>query len=113
METILTIALLISGILQIILFFKLWGMTNKVKDIYTIMYRQKVDAGDLNFNEFVEYLETNIRLAKRMKASGDERLDIVLNGLKYDVENYFDNSNPYQSKIANKYKQTINEVATI
>ena len=29
----LTIILLIFGVLQIILFFKVWGMTNDIKDI--------------------------------------------------------------------------------
>lgn len=94
MEVVLSIVLLVFAILQIILFFKVWGMTNKVRDIYTIMCRQKTDAGDLDFNEFVEYLETNIRLAKRMKASGDEKLGIVLNGLLYDIENFLTKAIP-------------------
>ena len=33
METFMTIVFLVFGILQIILFFKIWGMTNNVKKI--------------------------------------------------------------------------------
>ncbi|RGX84511.1 MULTISPECIES: hypothetical protein [Bacteroides] len=33
MIDLLTIILLIFGVLQIILFFKVWGMTNNIKDI--------------------------------------------------------------------------------
>lgn len=110
MEVLISIVLIVSGLLQIILFFKVWGMTNKVRDIYTILSRQKTDAGDLDFSEFVEYLEANIRVAKRMKASGDEKLNTVLNGLIYDIDNYFDSNNPYQHKTANKYREIINEL---
>ena len=31
--TIINIALIVMGVLQIILFFKIWGMTNDVKDL--------------------------------------------------------------------------------
>ena len=37
MLDILSIVLLVFGVLQIILFFKLWGMTNSVKKIYDKM----------------------------------------------------------------------------
>lgn len=37
METIISIILLVFGILQIILFFKIWGMTNDVENIYKLL----------------------------------------------------------------------------
>lgn len=110
METVVSIVLLVFAILQIILFFKVWGMTNRVNDIYATLYRQKKDAGDLEFNEFVEYLETNIRIAKRMRASEDKETNVFLKGILYDIENYFDNSNPYQKKNADKYRSAIEEI---
>lgn len=33
METLLTIAIIVFGILQIILFFKIWGMTDDIREI--------------------------------------------------------------------------------
>ena len=46
----LSIVLLVFGVLQIILFFKLWGMTNNVKKIYEKMnadsYRSCMMKGD-------------------------------------------------------------------
>ena len=46
----LSIVLLVFGVLQIILFFKLWGMTNDVKKIYEKMdadnYRSCMMKGD-------------------------------------------------------------------
>jgi hypothetical protein len=35
----LTIVLLIFGVLQIILFFKIWGMTNGVKEVRQVSQR--------------------------------------------------------------------------
>lgn len=39
----LTIVLLIFGVLQIILFFKVWGMTNKVSSIEKVLYKYEQD----------------------------------------------------------------------
>lgn len=38
METFMAIVFLVFGILQIILFFKVWGMTNDVKKIKNKLY---------------------------------------------------------------------------
>lgn len=37
METLLAIIIVVFGLLQIILFFKIWGMTNDVNDIKNIL----------------------------------------------------------------------------
>lgn len=42
MLDILSIILLVFGVLQIILFFKLWGMTNNVRNIW-----QKIDESEM------------------------------------------------------------------
>lgn len=41
MEILLTIILLVFGILQIILFFKIWGMTNDIRDVKNKYLSQK------------------------------------------------------------------------
>lgn len=49
MTLILSITLLVSGVLQIILLFKLWGMTNDVRSIRVMMVRHL--SGNVNGNE--------------------------------------------------------------
>lgn len=41
MESLLSIILIVFGVLQIILFFKVWGMTNNVKKISSYIYADK------------------------------------------------------------------------
>ena len=113
METLISIVLIVSGVIQIILIFKVWGMTNKVKGIYNILCRQKTDAGDLEFIELVEYIEANIRMAKKMKALGDDKSDALLKGLLYDIDNYFEENNSYHIRAACKYREIINGLLNI
>ena len=55
METFMAIVFLVFGILQIILFFKIWGMTNNVKKI-----KNKLFEGDFP----AEYLYEKTNLVK-------------------------------------------------
>ena len=86
METILTIVLLIFGVLQIILFFKLWGMTNRVKDIYDEISGSNHFGDGWAFDYLVWYCEEEIRKAKRMIAIEDDSAYKKLKGLIYDIE---------------------------
>ena len=62
METILTLVIFVFGVLQIILFFKIWGMTNDVKTITyyleLMQNKQRNTMADMRLNEVVE--ECNI-----------------------------------------------------
>ena len=49
METLLAIIFIVFGVLQIILFFKIWGMTNNVRDIKE-MYESEREAHYRNLN---------------------------------------------------------------
>ena len=50
----LTIILLIFGVLQIILFFKIWGMTNDVKRLTNKFCNNDVNAEKVIFNTLIE-----------------------------------------------------------
>lgn len=51
----LTIVLLIFGVLQIILFFKVWGMTNNIKRIW-----KKIDNKDFLSDACIAYIKGNM-----------------------------------------------------
>lgn len=53
---ILSIILLLSGVLQIILFFKLWGMTNDVRSI-----RNKQDENSKELEYYVKSINEYLR----------------------------------------------------
>lgn len=78
----------VAGVLQIILFFKLWGMTNNVKEMYKII-SNKVDIMELDVPNFQDYFEKEITRAERMIAIGDNNVLSVLKGLRYDTERYY------------------------
>lgn len=44
MEIIYSLCAVVWGILSIILFFKVWGMTNKVNDLYNIIQKKEDDS---------------------------------------------------------------------
>lgn len=50
METLLAIIFIVFGVLQIILFFKIWGMTNDVRNIKE-MYESEREAHYRNINK--------------------------------------------------------------
>ena len=84
LPTILAIVMLIFGILQIILFFKLWGMTNNVKllsrrfaryeltDIKKAIYKKSSNIADLLFDSLYDSMSkvygwNDIMAYKRVK----------------------------------------------
>ena len=101
METFMAIVFLVFGILQIILFFKIWGMTNNVKKIKDKLYE----------NDFpVEYLlvkpdlvkdvfYTNIRKIDKLIYSGEkETARRMLLSMKYDLESCRNSADKYVEK---------------
>lgn len=88
-EAFLAVVFAIFGILQIILFFKLWRMTNRVADIHKTLLGDSVIDTSWGGEEIRWYCDSKIAQAKRMKAIGEDGADIILKGLIYDIENSF------------------------
>ena len=64
METFIILIILIFGILQLILFFKIWGMTNDIRERYfssTTSPKKKMPTQPTEFNigELVVEIKTN------------------------------------------------------
>ena len=55
------IVMIVFGILQIILFFKIWGMTNNVKRIW-----KKIDNKDFLSDACVSYIKGNLEDTERL-----------------------------------------------
>ena len=55
------IVMIVFGILQIILFFKIWGMTNNVKRIW-----KKIDNKDFLSDACVSYIKGNLEETERL-----------------------------------------------
>ena len=66
MSTLISIILVVFGILQIVLFFKLWGMTNDIRDIKN------------------KYLESNI--TNNVEAKNNLNLKYELNELVVEIK---------------------------
>lgn len=88
MENILLIILAVFGILQIILFFKVWEATNDVKKIRKIQENTS-DITSLDFEAFAAHFNSEFAKIEKMIAIGDNKGIIALKGLKYDTEKYF------------------------
>lgn len=58
METLLAIIFIVFGVLQIILFFKLWGMTDDIKEIKNKYLKDTSRKPETNTN-FIEPSSTN------------------------------------------------------
>ena len=103
METFMAIVFLVFGILQIILFFKIWGMTNNVKKI-----KNKLFEDDFFFP--VEKLFENTSLVKSAFAVNvqkinkliylEEKLDArhILLLMRYNLERYCNTCEKYIEK---------------
>ena len=109
--TILAIVFLIFGVLQIILFFKVWGMTNRVDDIYKQLNGEAGIGEGWGYEYFVWYCDNIIKKAKRMAAIGDEGAEKLLKGLIYDLNEYMnsDNSSTYMAENIDKYRRLAEE----
>lgn len=109
--TILAIVFLIFGVLQIILFFKIWGMTNRVNDIYNLLNGEGGLEEGCGYEYLIWYSESIIKKAKRMTAIGDKGAERILRGLIYDLEEFHENSKSasYFSEYIIKYKKLAQE----
>jgi hypothetical protein len=91
MDVILAIIVIVFGILQIILFFKIWGMTNDVNELQILQNGMANDVEKLKIKICNRGL-TNAQLSKRMlelKYTGrkDEAKTLVDQNLMLDVFN--------------------------
>ena len=82
----ITVVSLVFGVLQLILFFKIWGMTNKVKDIYNLMNSGEGIQEGWRFEKVYGYCHNKLNQAKRMMAIGDTKVEPLLRGFIYDLE---------------------------
>ena len=91
MDVILAIVVIVFGILQIMLFFKIWGMTNDVEELKRLQSNMINDVEKLKIKICNRGL-TNAQLSKRMlelKYTGrkDEAKTLVDQNLMLDVFN--------------------------
>ena len=75
MAEILSIVIIVFGVLQIILFFKVWGMTNNVNELIK-MYDNRVvgEMQKLNSNKVDSRLETKISSQEGKKEERTEKV---------------------------------------
>ena len=104
METFMAIVFLVFGILQIILFFKIWGMTNNVKKIKDKLYEndfpvenllEKTDSVKCAFYDNIRRINKLIYLGK------EEDAKHMLLSMKYDLEQEATNCIPEKFNILN------------
>ena len=97
METFMAIVFLVFGILQIILFFKIWGMTNNVKKIKEAFLEKDFPA---------EYLLVKPDLVKDAFYANIRKIDLedkeaarrMLLSMKYDLESCRNSADKYVEK---------------
>lgn len=91
---ILSIVLLVFGVLQIILFFRMWGMTNHVREIY----------GKMNADSYLSCI---------LKGDKENAYRIAVDGLYKELaDRAYDNPSLFPEKAApviEKYRKMIKE----
>lgn len=101
MVTFMAIVFLVFGILQIILFFKIWGMTNNVKKIKNKLYEDnfpveyilvKTDLVESAFYANIRKIDKLIYLGEKETARR------MLLSMKYDLEACCNNADIYAEK---------------
>lgn len=110
MDFILYFILFVFGILQIILFFKVWGMTNDVEIMKKNMIGIEGNVGNLKIKVCNRGL-TNAQLSKRVMelkytGQGDEAKKLVDQNLMLDVFNII----CLDEKSVEKIKEKVNDV---
>lgn len=68
MDIIVGLVALVFGVLQIILFFKIWGMTNDVSDIKDLLIQQRIQSNSIT--------ETNESSSNEEKTSKTNQLHV-------------------------------------
>ena len=102
--------LLVFALLQIILFFKLWGMTNNVKNIWNQLSRQQ-SIENLESYDLSKYVHSVVKMAKRDIAMGatDEAKKELL-GLIYDMDNHPLKENAFHKSLFSDIKRQSKEL---
>ena len=101
METFMAIVFLVFGILQIILFFKIWGMTNNVKKIKEAFLEKDFPAEYLLVKPDLvkDAFYANIRKIDKLIYLGDkEAARRMLLSMKYDLESCRNSADKYVEK---------------
>ena len=101
METFMAIVFLVFGILQIILFFKIWGMTNNVKKIKNKLFEGDFPAEYLyeKTNLVKDAFYANIRkIDKLIYLEDKEAARRMLLSMKYDLESCRNSADKYVEK---------------
>ncbi len=98
MYAFLSVILIIFGILQIILFFKLWGMTNDVRHISEKIGAQPIDT--------FPQLEQSIRKLL-LEGEKDQAIDLLRSNLVKDLIDYISKGYNYQiiNNLKNNYRE--------
>ena len=101
METFMAIVFLVFGILQIILFFKIWGMTNNVKKIKEAFLEKDFPAEYLLVKPDLvkDAFYANIRkIDKLIYLEDKEAARRMLLSMKYDLESCRNSADKYVEK---------------
>ena len=101
METFMAIVFLVFGILQIILFFKVWGMTNNVKKIKNKLCGNDFPAEDLfeRPDSVRDAFYANTRKIDKLIYLGDkEAARHILLLMRYNLERYCNTCEKYIEK---------------
>lgn len=84
MEIIISIVLLVTSILQIILFFKVWGMTNDIRELKDDYFSEKVESENDEPNEV-----TNLRYSLLL-GDKEQVKAFLIKRFMVSVQSYFD-----------------------
>ena len=95
---IIQIIMFIGGILEIILFFKIWGMTNNIKKLKKEYFSESISKID---QEQFYYLRKNLMLGKTEKV----KEALILNFLENIAQNYTNKNASIRPYVDNLQKQ--------
>ena len=95
---IIHIIMFIGGILEIILFFKIWGMTNNIKKLKEDYFSESISK--INQEQFY-YLRKNLLLGKTEKV----KQALILNFMENVAQNYTNNNASIRPYVDNLKKQ--------
>lgn len=95
------IVMIVFGILQIILFFKIWGMTNNVKRIW-----KKIDNKDFLSDACVSYIKGNLEETERLANEAFLQEVALLSKSSESYEDWIDN----YIKIKEKYTRIFKKI---
>ena len=94
------IVMIVFGILQIILFFKIWGMTNNVKRIW-----KKIDNKDFLSDACVSYIKGNLEETERLANEAFLQEVALLSKSSESYEDWIDNYIKIKEKILKKFQK--------